>query len=74
MRNRTGEKLSERLSNALDHMDETSTSYVKIKNILETEYQVIQGKLNPKCDEDVKKELNYHFYDFVQNTLKKLTE
>ena len=72
MENRTGKKLSENLSNVFDRMDEANPSYIKIKKVIETEYLTIQQKLNPESDEDVGKELDHHFCDFVLNTLKSL--
>ena len=73
MENGTGKKLSENLSNVFDRMDEANPSYIKIKKVIETEYLVIQHKLNLENDEDIGKELHHHFYDFVLNTLKRLS-
>ena len=72
MENGIGKKLSENLSNVFDHMDEANPSYIKIKKVIKTEYLKIQQKLNPENDEDISKELQHHFYDFVLNTLKSL--
>lgn len=72
MPNETNQKLSKRLNEVFDHIDMAHPSYTKIKNNIESEYLDIQLKLNPECDADIKRELDYHFDNFIQNTLKKL--
>lgn len=61
----TGKKLSEKISIALERMDEMNPSYSKIEEVIEAEYQRIQKKLNPEQEIDIQKELNHHFRDFL---------
>ncbi len=64
------EKLSKQLSAVLDQMDDMKPSYIKIKKVIEAEYQNIQHQLNPENNTDITKELNHHFCDFIQNLLR----
>jgi hypothetical protein len=64
------ENLSDKLNEALDGLQDTSVSFSKIELVVNSQYELIQKKLNPDSNNDITKEIRFQFSHYLKNLSK----
>jgi len=59
--------LSDDLQNVYQQMDHINSALQQIELKIEQEYKKVETIINPKKDQDVSKEIQYYFSDFLKN-------